>query len=244
MRPQHPAVRRRILTGDRRIGWKASTSVACGASSASHGRTESPTPLCWRRQAPSACTSCCASDTCVGLGMSIVWRMTAFQRTSCTRSWPQDPVQQDAQRCVSRTFVCATWNWPTSTQTAGNRLQTIAAAGEAVSEKASGGARWRGTSSCRTGESGGNRDSRTRLPPSRPTSHAIDVAGTVTIGSDCWAAPDAALNRNDLPRRYYCLLLVSQLWLAYKVWIHAILNPHKEIPHNSIFPGWLSIVYR
>ena len=47
---------------------------------------KSPTLQCWRKQAPSAYTSCFASVGCVGSDMCTAWKMDASPRTSCTAS--------------------------------------------------------------------------------------------------------------------------------------------------------------
>ena len=78
----------------------------------------------------------------------------------------------------------------------------------------SGGARRRGAASWRRGAAswrrrgnGRNRDSRNKPQACRPILGAIPAAGTAIRELDCWATPDATLNKiSDLHTgRYHCL---------------------------------------
>ena len=55
-------------TPDRRTSWKDSICIACSESWVSRGRTKSPMPLCWWKQAPLACISPALAQTCASNG--------------------------------------------------------------------------------------------------------------------------------------------------------------------------------
>ena len=73
----------RQRTPDRKTVLKASICVACDESWLSRGRTKSPMPLCWRKQALLACISCFANADCTGSETSVEWRTVVYPRISC-----------------------------------------------------------------------------------------------------------------------------------------------------------------
>ena len=117
-------------TQDRNTAWTLSICDVSGASSASSGKTTSPTVKRCHVLKPQACTPFSASAAWDGSGILIAWVMDASPRKTYTDNWRQESGKSGALFCGSRTRANVTSKHAKFIQTTQKMPRVIVPAGD------------------------------------------------------------------------------------------------------------------